>query len=283
MPTGLRGSLGRLSLACFALCAGSGVALVPLYDPANARESLEWIAGGVPWGFFARGVHAWAAWGLLVCGLLHVADVLAAGGDAKLAQGVWWRSSALLGLVFAALLGGFVMRGDAGALGALRVARGLCESVPLVGAPLVAGLWGTGETQLAVVAMHHVGTFTLLVALLSAEHGARLLPDDRALVLGACVVGALAGLVPLPVGDAPEVAPSGLTEGPWYLIGLQGLLLDAPPAFGWIVPLAVLGLLGGVRHLKGPPRRAALATLAFALLAWVGFSVRFLLLAGGTR
>ena len=270
------GGFGRLSFGFLAVSVLSGTLLVPFYTPAAAGESLEKIQSGLAWGFVLRAVHAYASFGVLVATAAHAVQVLAARTERQLPAGVWWRSVLLLPVTVAALLGGFVLRGDAEAVAALAIWRRILESLPLAGAEIARLFLGSVPGDLGAVALHHAGTLTLLLWLFTAEHAGRFIPDARGAVLAALVSLALAGTVPLPLGAPPAAAPAHLL-GPWSLLGLQGALGYLAPAAGWLLPLVFVLLLGLVRHAEGRVRRALLATLAASCAAYAFFTVRVLL------
>jgi hypothetical protein len=255
----------------------SGAALVPFYSPAHPLESLERIEGGIPWGFLLRALHAWSSFGLLAALAVHVVQVVAKRTERQLPPAIWWRSVLLLPCTVLALLGGFALRGDAEGGAALAVWGRLLEALPLAGPETARLLLGSVPGDLGPVALHHAGTIALLLWLLTAEHGARPMPDGRSAVLAGLVSIALAGAVPLSLGPPPG-AESHLLLGPWYLLGLQGALVDLPVASAWIACVSVVLLLGLVRHAGPWARRALLVTLAVWAIAYAGFTVRALLL-----
>ncbi len=265
--------LGRLTFGLLAVAALSGLALAPFWSAGRPLESLEALAGATPWGFWLRGVHALSAWGFLLGTLAHLVEVLWKRTDARLSPAVWWRSVALLPVAVLALLGGFLMRGDAEAQAALAVWREVSASVPLVGRLLGSLLLGVPGSDLAPVALHHAGTFTLLAWLLTAEHGRALAPDLRSTVLAALASFAAAGLLPVSLG--PAVAPEGAPLlGPWYLLGLQEALVHLPVAAGWLLPLALVLAVGLVRHAEGRARAALLAFAAAWSAAYLALTLR---------
>jgi hypothetical protein len=274
------GGFGRLSFGFLAVSVLSGVALVPFYSPAGAWDSLERIQGGIAWGFFLRALHAYASFAVLATCALHLVQVLAAKTERQLPSGVWWRSVLLLPVTVAALLGGFVLRGDAEAVAALSIWRRLLESLPLAGAEAARLLLGSTPGDLGPAALHHAGTFTILLWFLTAEHAGRLLPDARGTTLAALVSVALAGVVPLPLGAPPSVAPVHLL-GPWSLLGLQGALEVLPPWIGWLAPLELVVLLGLLRWAKGRLRNVLLALVGLWLAEYAFFTVRVLVAARG--
>ncbi|HQR46725.1 MAG TPA: cytochrome b N-terminal domain-containing protein [Thermoanaerobaculia bacterium] len=274
------GSFGRVAFGLLAVSVMSGISLVPFYAAARPFESLERIEGGVPWGFFLRALHAWSSWGVLVATVLHLAEALRARTERQLSAGVWWRSVALLPLGVGALLSGFVLRGDAGAVAALAIWRRILEAVPVLGTEIARFLLGA-PGDLSAAALHHAGTFTLLLWLATAEHGLRLVPDVRSAALAALASMALAGAIPVALGPPPGTASGHLLLGPWYLLGLQGALLDLPAAAGWAGPLGLVLVLGAVRHAEGRRRSALVALAALWAGLYLLFTVRILLLSRG--
>ena len=270
--------LGRLTFGLLAVAVLSGLAVAPFWSAARPLESLETLNGATPWGFWLRGVHALSAWGFLLGTLGHLVEVLWKRAEARLSPAVWWRSVALVPVAVLALLGGFLMRGDAEAQAALAVWREVSASFPLAGRTLGALLLGVPGSDLAPVALHHAGTFTLLAWLLTAEHGKALAPDLRSTVLAALGSFAAAGLLPVPLGPATPAAGAPLI-GPWYLLGLQEALVHLPVAAGWLLPLLLLLALGLTRHAEGRARAALLAFAAVWGAGWVVLSLRLLLAA----
>jgi hypothetical protein len=270
------GGFGRLAFGFLAVSVLSGVLLVPFYTPGAAWDSLERIQGGLAWGFFLRGLHAWSSYAVLVTALVHVIQVLAAKTEKQLPAAVWWKSALLLPVTVTALLGGFVLRGDAEAVAALAIWRRLLESLPFLGAEIARFALGALPGDLGPAALHHAGTVTLLLWLFTSEHAGRLLPDARGTVVAGLVTAALAGVVPLALGAPPAAAAAHLL-GPWSLLGLQGALAVLPPFAGWLLPLAAVLFLGFVRHASGRARRALLVALGVWGVAYAAFTVRVLL------
>ena len=86
----------------------------------------------------------------------------------------------------------------------------------------------------------------------------------------------------MPLGPRPGASPGGPVQnllGPWYLLGLQGALVDLPVPSAWLVPLLLVLLLGFVRHADGHARRLLLVLAGAWVAAWIGFTARILLLA----
>lgn len=266
--------LGALSLGFLVVAVLSGIGLVPFYRPEAALESVEALQAGLPWAFLLRGVHAFGALGFLLTTVLHLLDVLLKGGLDRVPSAIWWRSTLLVPVGVAAMLTGFVLRGDAEAMAALQVGRGVLGSIPLVGSGLAALFLGPNGGGLGAVALHHAGTFTVLPWLLSIEHGRRVWPDARSWVIALLASVAVAGAVPVPLG--PAAATGEPLLGPWYLLGLQGMLLDLPVATAWVVPLLTVTGLGVLPRVRGRARTAVVSALCGMAMAWAAWTVRLL-------
>ena len=270
---------GRLTVAVFAIVVVSGVALTPFYAPERALESLELIEAGLPYGFWLRAVHWASAVGLLALSCAHVVECVALRAERRLRAGVWWRAVLLLPLLVGAMLGGFVLRGDAEAKAALAIWRGVVGAVPLVGRELAVLLLGPPGVGLGPVALHHAGSFTVLLVAVTLEHVRSPWPRRRALAWALAVSAAVAGAVPLGLGG--PASRGGLLLGPFYLLGLQGLLLDLPLGIGWSLGALAVLLLGGLWHARGRGRAALLGALCVVLAAHLFGTARLLLRARG--
>jgi hypothetical protein len=266
---------GRLSFGFLAISVLSGIALVPFHDLANPLAGVERLQGGIPWGSWLRGLHGYSSFGVLIGTVLHTVESLRRRAERSLSPGVWWRSVALLPMTVLALLGGFVMRGDAEATLAGQVWAQILDSIPLVSSVLKAAVLGAGP-GFQTPGLHHAATATVLLWIFTAEHGHSLFPDERALTLAGLLSAGCAGLFPLPLGAS--AAHGQLLLGPWYLLGLQGMLVDLPVIFGWAGPLVLVLLLGAVRHVEGKSRSAIVWTLCILSALYVAFTVRLLLL-----
>ena len=271
------GNSGKLAFAFLAVSVLTGAALVPHYDPALPLASLEAIVGAVPLGSFLRALHAWSSFALAALALVHLVEVAWKRTEGQLGRGAWWRAALLAPLLGIALLGGFVLRGDAEAKAAGEVWRGLTLSVPLAG-PALAALTLGPAGSLGAVALHHVGTVSILLLVLTIEHARLAWPGGRPATLAALVSVAAAGLLALPLGPPPP--GHGVLLGPWVLLGLQGMLVDLPVAFGWGVPLVLFLLVGALRDSSGKWRLGVLLLLGAIGATWIAFTVRILLLAG---
>lgn len=268
---------GRLALGFLAISTLSGLALIPTYDIAHPYASLEAITAGIPWAWFMRTIHWFTSQMLLVTTALHLAEVVLARHERRLDSGKWWRATSSLGLIVLALISGFLMRGDLEALSAGRIASTLFGSLPWLGERVRAFVFGGERLSMSTIALHHVGTFTVLTWIVTFEHGRRALPDARSLVLAGATAFVFAALVTLPLGPSPDEAAAETLLGPWYLLGLQGMVRDLPPLSAWLLAAAVV-LSVGTLHRFAESRRPRLLILTFVgalLLANVVWGVAF--------
>ncbi|OIP36799.1 MAG: hypothetical protein AUK47_14640 [Deltaproteobacteria bacterium CG2_30_63_29] len=272
------GVFGRLALGFLALSTLSGLALVPTYDPAAPYASLEAITAGLPWAWFMRALHWFTSQALLVTTALHLLEVVLAKRERRLEPGPWWRASASLVLIVLALFSGFLMRGDLEAVSASRIASAISLSLPWLGASLRGFLFGGEHPTVGVIAMHHAGTFTVLLWIVTYEHGGRALPDARSVVLAGASALVFAALATLPLGPAPNEVAAEPLLGPWYFLGLQGMVRDLPPLSVWLLGAAMMASLGTLHHFAESrrPRQLFLAFVAVVLLANLVWGVAFI-------
>ena len=113
-------ALGMLALAEFVICAVTGILLVPAYKPDTAPDSLALLLLKNPAGVFVRSLHYWSAQAFLVLTLAHVLEHMLRRSKTKVTFGVWWRLSLTVPIVLAAMLSGFLLRGDGAATQALQ-------------------------------------------------------------------------------------------------------------------------------------------------------------------
>jgi hypothetical protein len=263
---------GGLTLAFLVLVTLSGAALGPFYAVEHASESMEALVGGLPWGSWLRGMHAWSAEGLLVCSVAHFVEIVVLSAERRLETAGWWRAVLLVPAAVAAMLGGFMLRNDDAAIAATRVARGVLETLPIGGTALATLVLGP-EGTLGTVLLHHAGTFTLAVFALLLGHVRRPWPDLRSGTAALLLCIAAAGVLPPSLGP-PEGVQSGSLLGPWYLLGLQGLLVDLPIQVAWILPVFFLLLLGALRFAHGRTRWLAVGVLVALLAVQAAWALR---------
>jgi hypothetical protein len=259
-------SLGELGYAALVVVLVTGGALGVLYDPAHPLLSLETIQGAVRFGWLIRATHGWASQLLLVVVGLHLFDQLWFGGVRRLSPAAWWRVVLAGVLLVGAMFSGFLLRGDAEASAAHRIAQEVLRAVPVIGRALASSLLDPPGSALPRVYLHHLVTCTLLPWLLCVEH-ARKVWSGPLLAVAVLVVVTLGALIIRPALGSPPGTASGILWGPWYFMGGQELLRHVPfwlPTL--VVPAAMVLLLGGLRHLVGHDRMMRVGTLIWSAL-----------------
>jgi hypothetical protein len=247
-------SLGDAALAAFALCAVSGVLLLPAFDAREPVRSIaEWLLAN-PGAAYLRSLHYWTAQAFLVLTLLHAWDHLRLATPRRLSRGAWTRLVLSLPVLAFLMLSGFLLRGDSDAQQARRILESVLAQLPLVGTPAAGLLFGTDESALQVVYLQHAATATLIVWLVIFEHARRLWGGLRASAAMALATGVLAGLVSPGLHDGHHP----VVKGPWYFLGLQELLHWSAWPLLWVgaAALALLGLWWTARWAPPLARRA---------------------------
>jgi quinol-cytochrome oxidoreductase complex cytochrome b subunit len=86
-------SFGDAALACFVLCAVSGVLLLPAFDARDGVRSIgQWLLAN-PGAAVLRNLHYWTAQAFLVLTVLHAWDHLRRGRELRLRAAcgcAWW-------------------------------------------------------------------------------------------------------------------------------------------------------------------------------------------------
>jgi ubiquinol-cytochrome c reductase cytochrome b subunit len=276
-------SLGDLGYAALAVVLVTGGALGLLYDPAHPTSSLESIQGAVSYGWLLRAAHYWASQLLVGVVGLHLLDQLWFQGIRRVSAAAWWRLVVVVVLLGGAMFSGFLLRGDAEAGAAHRIAQTVLGAVPVVGRALAAVFLDPPESALPRVFLHHVVTFTVLPWLLCIEH-ARKVWSGPLLAVDVLVVVTVAALFLQPGLGSPPGAAGRILWGPWYFMGVQELLRSLPfwlPAL--VLPLVVVLVLGALRHVAGNVRLLRVGTCVWSALvgAYLVLGLAAYLLRGG--
>lgn len=267
--------LGMISLAAFAICAATGIMLVPAYKPDAALDSLALLLLKNPAGVYVRSLHYWSAQAFLVFTFAHIVDHLFRRSETAVRFGVWLRLGLTVPVIVGAMLSGFVLRGDAEALQAMQVLRTMLGFMPFVGSDLARLLTGSGA-GLSTIYLQHACTATLVIWLVTIDHSRRIMPEGRA------VWWTLPGVLLLSLFLVPglEWRGAAVEKGPWYLVGLQEFLhwMPQPQIAIWLVltGLALLILLPRFPSLWRSRIKWALvlATGAYGVLSVIGLGFR---------
>ena len=263
------GPLGMLAFAAFVVCIASGIMLVPVYRPEAAFDSIALLLLKNPAGIAVRSIHYWSAQIFLALTIAHVAEHFLRKSEAKVRFGIWLRLVLCIPAVFAAMLSGFLLRGDTAATQALLVLRSLMGFVPLIGAALVRLLTGAGPS-LTTSYLHHAATFTIVIWLVTIEHARIIMPKTRAVLIVLLPVMILSLLlVPGLQWQAGTVE-----KGAWYLVGLQEFLhwIPWPQLAVWLFIVSLL-LVILLPKLPSKLRRATRWAIAGAAAVYVLLTV----------
>lgn len=266
--------LGALGFYLFFIVVATGAWLYAAFDTsvAGAYRSVERMTQNAwPLGAFSRSVHRYASDAFVVVVALHLAREWLNGHAKGFRWFSWLTGVPLMGLLFAAGVGGFWLVWDRVAQFSLIATTEWLGALPLFGEPLVRNFVANGVVTnrlFSLLVFLHIGIplFLLLGMWVHVKRIARprTLPP-RPLVLGLAAALTLLALV-APVESAAEadlaIAPSRLALD-WLYLGVHALQYATSPAIVWI---GVLGASLGLATLPWlpPTRRAAVARVDLA-------------------
>jgi quinol-cytochrome oxidoreductase complex cytochrome b subunit len=136
--------LGGLTFFFFVLLAVTGVMLAMYYRPTpdTAYDSVVEISTSVRYGWLIRGIHFYAANGMLITAILHMLRVYFTGAFKKPRELNWLVGVGLGALTLFAGFTGYVLRWDQEAIGAAGVGLGIASSIPQIGGMITYMFWG---------------------------------------------------------------------------------------------------------------------------------------------
>ena len=268
--------LGGTPLLLFIIQVVTGILLTFHYraDSAQAYESVVRITKDVPYGWWIRSLHHWAAHLMVLAVFLHMVRVFVTGAYRKPRELNWLIGCGLLFVVMMMGFTGYSLIRDQRTFWGVNVAAQLASQTPLLGESLRTFLLGGPENAEGTISrlfVLHIGVLPTLLALLLMAHLALIrmhgvadvrrwdtgkpsktyafFPDHfkAEVVIGlviAIVLCALAVLIPPPLREAadPSTTPPHV-KPEWYLyftfrtlklMGLSAAML-ALGAFGFFV------------------------------------------------
>ena len=309
MPGGARWRhvFGLALVALFVVEALTGVAMMTVYSPGTqtAWASTYYLQHVLPWGGLVRAMHHFASHGLVVGVVLHLLQVVVAGGHRAPREVNWWLGLALGAMVLGFAMTGFPLAWDQRGYWVSHVETGIMGTLPVVG-PLVQRLV-LGGTQYGALTLTRFFTLhvfvlpALLVALLGAHvaivrrHGVKA-PDGAsgdgrwwpsqaardALVALAAVVAVTWAARRYGVAlDAPADGQSQYPARPeWYFMPLSQLLhhfQGSRQIIGTaVIPAVLTGYLAALPWIDGPARKGTARVVALAPLALFAAGAMFL-------
>jgi ubiquinol-cytochrome c reductase cytochrome b subunit len=303
IPGGARAGyvFGSVLLFLFANQATTGLLLAMGYAPSvhDAWASVAYTQEIATLGWFIRGLHSAGASAMIVVLALHLLQVVWAGAYRKPRELTWWVGLALLGVVLAFSLSGYLLPWDQKGYFATQVATSLLGATPGIGTAareIVQGGASYGNLTLTrFYALHVILLPATIVALIAAhialfsKNGVTpptgqenaptetFYPRQIALDLLAASICAfvLVAWVLRTHGaslEAPADPSSSYEARPeWYFLPLFQLLrflpgsLETAGALG--VPLVAVGLLVALPRMT---RSAALSVVALILGGAIG-------------
>ncbi len=240
-------------------------------SPERANQSVQLLTFLVPYGWLVRGVHYWAAQGLVIVAVLHLLRVVLTGAYKTPRRFNWLLGISLLIFVLLLNFTGYVLRWDTGIEWALLVGTNLLKSIPLLGDAgyglIVGGSEVGGDTVVRFYAWHVWG-LALIAAATAGWHifrvrrdggissvdprtSQRITRDDlvRREVVAMLIVTAV--MLSLALFFPPELGPAGNflqlsaeAKAPWFFIWVQQLLRWGDPLpMGILIPIGMVALL----------------------------------------
>jgi quinol-cytochrome oxidoreductase complex cytochrome b subunit len=287
--------LGGMAVTLVLLQMATGVLLKFVYvpTPVDAYGSVQAIVTMVPFGRLVRNLHHWCANFLVVVLVLHMLRIVFTGAFQRPRQFNWIVGLALLALVLAANLSGYLLPYDQLAYWAVTVVTATLGYIPVVGGGLkqfVVDGPELGSHTLPFFFSLHTAVLPILLAAFMGLHfwrirkaGGLVVPrqpdepiDPTPLrvpaipnlfvreITAALAVTAVAMVVAL-LWDASLAAPAnpGLSpnpvRAPWYFAGFQEPLLHLHPvAAVTVIPLAVGLFLVSIPYLAYPHTTAGI-------------------------
>jgi ubiquinol-cytochrome c reductase cytochrome b subunit len=309
--TGWLFTLGSVLLALISIQLLTGAFLTLYYAPTpdHAYDSVRFISSTTP-GRLVRGLHHFGASFLVVFLVLHLLRVVVLGSYKPPREITWLSGLALLGLVLAFALTGYLLPWDQRAYWATVVTINISRLAPIAGDAMAAILQG-GSTIGALTltrwySAHVIFLPALLVGLVVAHivlmrlHGssgpARPKPGAPypfypyqafrdtvvvSIVLVAVMAMAWRGMPPLE-GPADPTDANYIPRPEWYFLGLFQLLKYFPGKWEVVGAIVIPGVVAALLALlpwidRGPerdPRRRpiVMVTVFVGLLAVVGLT-----------
>lgn len=287
--TGWWFTLGSVVLFLLAVQVATGVALMLYYAPTpdHAHESVRFITTRVPLGRVVRGLHYFGASFVVVAVGLHLLRVVVFGSFKPPRELTWLSGVALLGVVLAFALTGYLLPWDQRAYWATVVTVNIAATTPVVGDLVATVLRGGAEIGALTLTRWYAAHVVLLPALLAGlviahlalmrRHGISgpirpraaaphpFYPHQAArdlvvILVVAGVLGALAWHATPPLERVADPSDTRYLPRPeWYFLALFQLLKYFPgplePVASLVIPGLALGLLALLPWLDRSPHR----------------------------
>ncbi len=168
-------ALGGTPLMLLLIQAVTGILLTFYYRPSpqGAWETVNYINTQVPFGWFVRSVHHWAANLMVVAVVLHVMRVFFTGAYRKPRELNWMVGTGLLMVTLGFGFTGYALINDQLSFWAATVGTNVAAQTPLIGEwilKLMRGGQEVGPTTLTRFFVFHIGAMPSLILLLIGAH-----------------------------------------------------------------------------------------------------------------
>ena len=265
--------LGGAAVFLFSVLVITGLLEMFYYVPSleHANASVQMLMFLVPYGWLVRGVHYWAAQGLVVIAVLHLLRVVFTGAYKHPRRFNWLLGVSLLVVVVLLDFTGYVLRGDVDIEWAMLVGTNLLKSIPAIGDALyglvVGGSEVSGDTIVRFYTWHVFGLALIAVVAIGwhifrvRRDGGISTPEPRtpdritrddlvkrevfAMLILTAVLLVLALILPPSLGPAADFSQlPGEATAPWFFIWVQQLLRWGDPLpMGLLIPIGLLAIL----------------------------------------
>ncbi len=173
--TGWLHALGSLALLLFVSQVLTGILLLVYYRPTpdEAHESIKYITGAVPFGWFYRQLHAWGATLMIIALLLHMCHAYFSGAYKKPRELTWVTGATLFVVTVTFGFTGYLLPWNEIAYWATTVGTEVAGAVPWIGPWLMEflrGGSGVGHETLSRFFLIHVIILPWITAALVAVH-----------------------------------------------------------------------------------------------------------------
>jgi len=174
--------LGIISAILFGVLVFTGVLLMFYYVPSveRAYSTMKEIQLSIALGQFTRNMHRWAAHGMVLAVIFHMARVFYTGAYKPPREFNWMVGVGLLLLTLGASFTGYLLPWDQLSYWAITVGTNIAGYAPLAGPAMREILLGGTEVgQNTLIRFHalHVAVLPLLIALLVSVHVWRVRKD----------------------------------------------------------------------------------------------------------
>ena len=259
-----RFSFGVYATASFFICVLSGLVLIIPYEVEAPYLSISKFLLNNPGAVFFRNLHYWSAQIFFVLIMLHIWDHLNKRSHKKIQTGVWLRLSFGVLILFFAMIGGFILKGDADSQQAWRILNSLISSLPFLGETIAYSLLGADNQTLLIPYINHIATFTIILFIILFEHVRNIWPRPLPYIYSLIVLSIFSLFLNAPLHD--NLNP--IIKGPWYFVGFQEILhwMSDPTLFIWII-LGGIGLLFLIKYLPTKANRP-LIVFAYTVLSF---------------